>query len=745
MSTLNTTSSTVSVTGSPAHDSFCSPLLSAASHAPEKKNIQPSKLATVLADTFPTKTHHLVTQLTETDPKVVTFSPDGAAFFIYDQVKFAEKYLPKYFKHSNYGSFVRQLNLYGFTSSRLKWNSDVVAWTHESFHRDRREDLCNIKRPKKKERVANKPKADPREVPRPSSTSVSDDAESVSPPYQLNDDHRYIQGTGDNEEKHFLRKFSVDVGTQFAYLKQQNRYLEQKLDILLKITLNLGGPDVLRSGEKRRRIDAPCALIRDIAYTHPSSHHYDECKDADDIRFSSDRYGESKFSEDELGHYTDCEPLPYLTNAGGQSYSELPGRKTSVSESLPDCHMKEETFAKFIEVMLTEEDGNCVLSGDSENAREKLALTTKTAKQADASSKDESKQGTESHHDNVLEDQLFTETETNDLEDELLKEAIGTILQESLSDDPDIFSSNFDMDPDLPVCSHEGDPNSGSARLVAMSNRTMDKLSGPEPIYSTDVVVDKAGDIEEGHLAFGVALVSAQVVRDENDAIDGVDHLSLQQELDRQREKKKRRRRLLYLLFFVTVTFACVFAIWQSIIAGRGYKMKKAELNADGEVEMSSEDTVRHENGLFGDDLINGGELEDSSLDIAKNKNHSQVEQAELNADSDIETSSEDSEDSEDTILHENGLFDGGLVNDDSLDQIDKFDKNQKLSNMEQAKGNTDDEMETSSEDSEGTIRHENSLFDDDMIYGSESKDDSLDDIDTLSKNQNHSSLRSGG
>jgi hypothetical protein len=91
------------------------------------------------------ETHHLVMQLTETDPQITTFSPDGAAFYIYDQVEFTQKYLPQYFKHSNYGSFVRQLNLYGFTSSRLKWNSDVIVWTHEFFHRDKREDVCSIK------------------------------------------------------------------------------------------------------------------------------------------------------------------------------------------------------------------------------------------------------------------------------------------------------------------------------------------------------------------------------------------------------------------------------------------------------------------------------------------------------------------------------------------------------------------------------------------------------------------------
>lgn len=50
--------------------------------------------------------------------KIIVWNNDGTAILIKDTNKLSEIVLPKFFKHNNYSSFVRQLNLYGFHKSK---------------------------------------------------------------------------------------------------------------------------------------------------------------------------------------------------------------------------------------------------------------------------------------------------------------------------------------------------------------------------------------------------------------------------------------------------------------------------------------------------------------------------------------------------------------------------------------------------------------------------------------------------
>lgn len=46
--------------------------------------------------------------------KIVCWGPQGDIFVVKDMAEFTKHVLPKMFKHSNFASFVRQLNKYDF-------------------------------------------------------------------------------------------------------------------------------------------------------------------------------------------------------------------------------------------------------------------------------------------------------------------------------------------------------------------------------------------------------------------------------------------------------------------------------------------------------------------------------------------------------------------------------------------------------------------------------------------------------
>lgn len=115
---------------------------------------------------FLTKTYHMIEK---SDPEIATWSEAGDNFVVKNVDQFAQEVLPQYFKHSNFSSFARQLNFYGFRKLKAEpiLTADFDARTathvrffHEHFHRHKPELLVHIKRatkadPQSKDEIEN--------------------------------------------------------------------------------------------------------------------------------------------------------------------------------------------------------------------------------------------------------------------------------------------------------------------------------------------------------------------------------------------------------------------------------------------------------------------------------------------------------------------------------------------------------------------------------------------------------------
>jgi hypothetical protein len=170
----------------------------------------------LLADTFPSKAFLVIDFCEKNEPNVAGWSDDGTTIIVKNPQTFALSHLPRYFKHSNFASFVRQLNTYGWQKVKDHDSSDgSVAFYHDSFQRGRPDLLGDIKRSYKK-------------LPRKHS----------------------IQGEKTEEYASF--------NTRFDEMQQQMDTLAEKLDLLISImtSSNHNGAFVERSvhaGGKRRR------------------------------------------------------------------------------------------------------------------------------------------------------------------------------------------------------------------------------------------------------------------------------------------------------------------------------------------------------------------------------------------------------------------------------------------------------------------------------------------------------------
>lgn len=84
--------------------------------------------------------------------ELIAWDPSGFSFHVFDQTRFSQEILPRFFKHSNLASFIRQLNMYGFRKvnsidhGSLKVEKQDLEFHHPYFIRGKEQFLDFIKR-----------------------------------------------------------------------------------------------------------------------------------------------------------------------------------------------------------------------------------------------------------------------------------------------------------------------------------------------------------------------------------------------------------------------------------------------------------------------------------------------------------------------------------------------------------------------------------------------------------------------
>jgi len=110
---------------------------------------------------FLRNTYHMV----NTHPTAIGWTDDGKNFVIKNPSVLASEIIPKYFKHNNVQSFIRQLQFYGFRKiknkclppgSSTKQGPRQLFFRHEKFVRGRPDLLVEIKKPSSQKKLQDK-------------------------------------------------------------------------------------------------------------------------------------------------------------------------------------------------------------------------------------------------------------------------------------------------------------------------------------------------------------------------------------------------------------------------------------------------------------------------------------------------------------------------------------------------------------------------------------------------------------
>ncbi|KAF9462709.1 hypothetical protein BDZ94DRAFT_1260572 [Collybia nuda] len=163
--------------------------------------------------------------------ELIRWSDAGDTFFVLDHERFAREVLGRWFKHQNFSSFVRQLNMYGFhkiphlQQGVLRSDTDTEFWNfaHPHFHRGQPDLLCLIQRKKQMAQPGEEVPVELRDTPAAAGTATA-----TSPPAlnnlsagQVLDINSIVNGIT------AIKRHQATISTELNELKRSNQMLWQ--------------------------------------------------------------------------------------------------------------------------------------------------------------------------------------------------------------------------------------------------------------------------------------------------------------------------------------------------------------------------------------------------------------------------------------------------------------------------------------------------------------------------------------
>ncbi|CAB1096948.1 unnamed protein product [Ectocarpus sp. CCAP 1310/34] len=182
--------------------------------------------------------------------KHITWNKDGDGILINYPAQFAKAVLPKYYKHNNYQSFVRQLNIYGFHKTRHDddGDEDSCEFKHQNFRKGQRHLLGLIRR-KGHSMSASNSGSNNNNNSNSNSSSSSSNHNSGSPSAGIR--HHDSHSVTAQETKGSVDRIAVELRAmcnrvthleaEIGLIKHRHNHLRAESQVLLRLLLSEGG------------------------------------------------------------------------------------------------------------------------------------------------------------------------------------------------------------------------------------------------------------------------------------------------------------------------------------------------------------------------------------------------------------------------------------------------------------------------------------------------------------------------